>query len=82
MMQPDVKFFSIFAKTLNSKIQYQLFTLLLLENKDLNTFFLQKKKFDSADYFTEHEKLKEAAGLGAKKDEGEREEAKQQEGQA
>eukprot|EP00347_Sterkiella_histriomuscorum_P005727 403355502 len=23
-----------------------------------------KKKFDSADYFTEHEKLKEAAGLG------------------
>ena len=31
---------------------------------------LQKKKFDSADYFTEHEKLKKAAGLdgGAKKD--------------
>ena len=25
---------------------------------------LQKKKFDSADYFTEHEKLKKAAGLG------------------
>jgi hypothetical protein len=23
-----------------------------------------KKKFDSADYFKEHEKLKEAAGLG------------------
>ena len=26
-------------------------------------FCLQKKKFDSADYFTEHEKLKKAAGL-------------------
>ena len=25
---------------------------------------VQKKKFDSADYFTEHEKLKQAAGLG------------------
>ena len=25
----------------------------------------EKKKFDSADYFTEHEKLKEAAGLGS-----------------
>lgn len=26
--------------------------------------FAQKKKFDSADYFSEHEKLKQAAGLG------------------
>jgi hypothetical protein len=25
---------------------------------------LQKKKFDSADYFKEHENLKNAAGLG------------------
>ncbi|CDW79667.1 UNKNOWN [Stylonychia lemnae] len=28
-----------------------------------------KKKFDSADYFTEHEKLKEAAGLGKQNEE-------------
>ncbi len=27
-----------------------------------------KKKFDSADYFTEHEKLKQAAGLGERQD--------------
>ena len=45
--------------------------------------YIQKKKFDSADYFTEHEKLKKAAGLGQggehgeKKDgEGHKEEAK------
>ena len=30
----------------------------------LTSDLLQKKKFDSADYFTEHEKLKKAAGLG------------------
>jgi len=27
-----------------------------------------KKKFDSADYFKEHEKLKQAAGLGGTSD--------------
>ena len=31
---------------------------------DLIVLFLQKKKFDSADYFKEHENLKNAAGLG------------------
>ena len=29
-----------------------------------------KKKFDSADYFTEHERLKQAAGLGSGGQEG------------
>ena len=38
----------------------------------LTNALLQKKKFDSADYFTEHEKLKKAAGLdGAGKKDGE-----------
>ena len=49
----------------------------------LTFIWLQKKKFDSADYFTEHEKLKKAAGLngGAKKEgeEGATEEQKQEE---
>ena len=47
----------------------------------LTSVVLQKKKFDSADYFTEHEKLKKAAGLdgGAKKDgEGQGEEHKEE----
>ena len=32
-------------------------------NLTKNSLLVQKKKFDSADYFTEHEKLKKAAGL-------------------
>ncbi len=31
----------------------------------LNFINFQKKKFDSADYFKEHEKLRQAAGLGS-----------------
>ena len=38
-------------------------------NLTFDYLYLQKKKFDSADYFTEHEKLKKAAGLDGGKNE-------------
>ena len=73
MIQPDVSRLSNSSAALlndfNNRNKFILHT-------DFKHIFLQKKKFDSADYFTEHEKLKEAAGLGAKKD-GE-EESKQE----
>ena len=40
--------------------KFSSFTIFLT----LYFLFLQKKKFDSADYFKEHENLKNAAGLG------------------